>query len=479
MSRNNFDDKSKYVRMERQTLDEVSRFLMALGQQFTTVNNAEGAFDCYKYALDLNPKLHAAVFNLGVLYNLKHDFQSSYRMFKEASRMNPDHLASRVAVAEIARRLNKFDESLQILNQAMLEFPEESFVLEEAAVLDYDLGKLDESLKLTEKIILKNPGNTKAILNRALLNMSMGDWSGGWSDYELCLSYGEKKNMGSLKIADAWKGEPLHGKRLAVVSDQGFGDAIQFSRYFPDIKKMGEFDQIIFVVQSDLKDIVSRFPGVDLVVGRGEDVQIEYDAFSSLVGVMRILNITPENCWRQPHVKTLPVLDDIWKARITSEWDGHSVKVGLVWAGDPKHGNDHARSIPLGKLLQFESIPNLQIFSFQVGQNSVSELEKITFTGSSTIIDLGSQFRSFDDTASALKQMDFLISVDTSVLHLAGCMGIEAWGLIPNPSEWRWLLTGDKALWYDNVKLYRETVPRDWDPILEIVGLDLRERCSI
>ena len=472
------DEKSRFVRLERTMVEEISQFLFCLGNQFVTVKNAEGAFDCFKYSLDLNPKHQPSCYNLGALYNITGNMDGAYRMFKESVRMKPDDLVARVALGEVARKLCKLDESRKILEAVYKEDPENYMVMSAMAILHYDSGHLAEAMEWNERALEKRPGDLHMTLNRALINMTFGDWPKWWSSYEFCLSYQKNERMRGLKMSDAWSGQELPGKSLLVISDQGSGDAIQFSRYLREAKELGKFGKVIYLVQPDLIDLLARVDGVDEVVGFGERMKLDFDAFSSLLGVMRVLQISPENCWRPPHVKTDPKLDDLWKHRIGKLWDGESRRVGIVWAGDPKHGNDHARSLPL---VQFAKIlsgtpavpPTLQVqlFSFQVGKAA----EQLAQYPDGTVVDLGQDFRSFDDTASALRQMDLLISCDTAVAHLSGCMGVPAWVLVPNPGEWRWLTDVGTTNWYKNFKIYRQSVPKHWDSVMEAVLRDLHE----
>jgi ADP-heptose:LPS heptosyltransferase len=191
---------------------------------------------------------------------------------------------------------------------------------------------------------------------------------------------------------------------------------------------------------------------------------------------MRVLRISPKNCYRSPHVVTDPKLDKLWRARIASEWDGHSKKIGIVWAGDPKHGNDRARSIPIDKFMEIvrANLARAQFFSFQAVPG-LKQLFGLSQLDQSFVVDLGSDFRNFDDTASALRQMDLLISCDTSVPHLAGCMGIPTWIMIPNPPEWRWLTHGKTTSWYESVRLFRQSAPLDWNPVISAVASELRD----
>ncbi len=462
-------EKSKFVRLERENVREISNFLFALGNKFVDVKNMAGAFDAFKYSLDLDQFNQPAAYNIGCLYMLNQNLEGAYKMFAAASRMQPSDLSAKIALAEAARKLGKTDESLKLLTEVQKVDPENYSMMSAMAILHYDQGRLAEALAWNERAMEKKPGDVSMRLNKALVNMAYGRWRENWSDYEFCLSYNKNERMRHLRMSDAWAGQEMPGKTLIVVSDQGSGDAIQMSRYLIDAKNLGKFGKLVFLIQPDLKDLLGRVQGVDEVVGFGERDKVDYDAFASLLGVMRVLQVSPENCRRPPHVVTDPRLDEVWAERIGRLWDGQSKKIALVWAGDPAHGADHLRSIPLPVLAPLMNCADVQFFSFQVGRQ-VRELADPKFSG---VVDLGSDFRNYDDTASALKQMDLLISCDTSVAHLGGCLGVPTWWLIQRPPEWRHLLVGNESPWYSDTRLFRQREPRLWTEVAEVVATEL------
>jgi tetratricopeptide (TPR) repeat protein len=476
--RSNAENKN-FVKVDKALAEEMSQFLFALGIQFTNIKNADGAFNCFKYSVDMDPKNQPAVYNLGTLYHVTGNTSGAHRLYKEASRMKPSDIIARIAWAEMSRKLGLMDEAKGVLEAAYKLDPENYAVLSAIAILCYDCGQLAEAMEWNDRALEKRPSDIHMILNRTLINMTYGRWSDHWHEYEFCLSYNKNERMRGLSMASAWAGQEMEGQTIIVVSDQGAGDAIQFSRYLSEVKSRGKFSKLLYLVQPELKDLMIRVDGVDEVIGFGERLKVDYDTYSSLLGVMRVLKISPDDCNRPPHIVTWPELDRVWEAKINAKWDGQSKKVGIVWAGDPKHGNDHARSIPLTQFLKFlygfgdfEAIQNVQLFSFQVGP-ALKQLTAAPVDDSWEIVELGLDFRTFDDTASALKQMDLLITCDTSMAHLAGCMGIPCWVLVPNPPEWRWMTGPGTTPWYDGVKLYRQTTPRDWDSVFNAVLRDL------
>lgn len=450
--------------------DEVSAFLFTLGNQFTKLNNAEAAFDCFKYSVDLRPTHWPSVYNLATLYGMMGDRESAFRMFRECSRMDPTHLPTKVAMAEVARKLGKVDVAQQCLDEVFAVDPNCYPAISAQSILHYDLGHLSQAAEWNKRAMESDPNDLHLMLNQCLINMTYGRWPEWWGVYEYTLSYGKHNGrMKHLNRSESWQGDVKDGKTLLVVSDQGAGDAIQFGRFLGQAKELGKFEKLIYLVQPDVKQIAAALPGVDEAVGFGEREKIGRDEFTSLLGVMRALRVSPRTCARDFLIKPDPELVEIWRVRLDQVCASGKLRVALCWGGDPAHGNDQCRSIALAKFLPLTQVDGVQLLSFQVSKPAEQLNVLLNMEPPIDIPEMGSMFRDYSDTAAALANVDLLISVDTSILHLAGSMGVRAFGLIPNPPEWRWGLDGVDTRWYQSVELFRQTDPKVWEPVIAAV----------
>lgn len=460
--------------------DEASAFLFTLGNQFTKVGNAEAAFDCYKYSVDLRPNHWPSVYNLAVLYGMMGDRESALRMFMECSRMDPTHLPTKVSMAEVARKLNRIEQAQEVLSEVLKIQPNNLEASSAQSILYYDQGRLAEAMEWNQRAIDANPKDLHLILNQALINMTYGRWPEWFSVYEYTLSYGKHNGrMKHLKKEDSWQGDLKEGKTLLVVSDQGSGDAIQFGRFLQEAKEKGKFAKLIYLVQPDVQSIAATFPGVDEAVGLGEKERIGRDEFTSLLGIMRTLRVSPQTCSRDFLIKADPDLTAVWKARLDQVCAQGKLRVALCWGGDPQHGNDSNRSINLSKLLPLAQVDGVQLISFQVSKpaeqlNILSEMDPPI-----DIPEMGTLFRNYSDTAAALANVDLLVTVDTSILHLAGSMGVKTFAMIPIPPEWRWGLQGVDTPWYDSVELFRQTNAKDWNPVVRAIRERLEAMANV
>jgi len=477
---------------------EVSNFLFAVGEQFLKAKNAEAAFDCFKYALDLNPRCQPAVHNIAVLYKLQGNHTGANRMFGEAYRMTPLNLNSQIAYAESLRSLGLFSLARDILDIAVSQEPENPIVLSAEALYHYNTGDLETAIEYNDKILKIYPEDKIARLNKALMGMTTGRWSDHWEEYERWLTYSGNDKMRGLTRQQAWNGESLEGKTLLIISDQGSGDAIQFGRFIEDVRAKANPSKVIFFCQPGLVRLLERYPGVDQAIGFGEVEKIDYDAFTSLLGIMRVLGVDRKTCGKAPLDGWSSARDvEVARAKMQNSATGNlseSLVVGLVWAGDPRHGNDAARSIPIDKFASIfdqarrrrkTRVP-IQLVSFQQGQKAAEDLAKMREQfGDDIVVDYGKVARDFLDTAHALLSVDILVTVDTSVAHLSGTLGCaETLTLLPNPAEWRWGLEPKwRSPWYPNesreewqqFSLLRQIMPRSWESVISNVVAILDE----
>jgi tetratricopeptide (TPR) repeat protein len=466
------------LRINKDLATEISAFLFNLGNQFVRIKNASAAFDCFKYAVDMRPDYQPAVFNLATLYNITGDRDSALRMFREACRMDPKDLQAKVAMAEVCRKLGLFAECERLLCEVLARDPEHPAATSAMAIFMYDQCRLAEASRWNDEARRLNPRDTSLVLNTALLSMVYGKWEEWWGVYEQMLSYqSHNAKMRGLKVQDSWQGQPCPGQSLLVISDQGAGDAIQFGRFLVRAKEQGQFDKVTYVVPPDLVTFISRFEGIDEVVGFGEKDHLKRDQFSSLLGIMRAIRLSTAEA-KLPPIKL--ERSDVWRERVARESccsatehipeiSKKFIKVALVWAGDPAHGNDHNRSMPLAAMAPLLDVPGFEFFSFQVGK-AADQCVPLS------IPEVGSQFASYDDTAKALLEVDLLISVDTSVAHLAGVIGKKTFLLVPSTPEWRHLLDKNDSVWYDSIEIFRQHTPGDWATPVQAAKKALLER---
>jgi tetratricopeptide (TPR) repeat protein len=329
-------------------------------------------------------------------------------------------------------------------------------------------GNQGEFINVSEQIInlkFSDPGSLA--WERCYMELLAGDFHKGLELYEIRLKLPSFNGNKGLSSAPRWDGRPYQGKRLLIHAEQGFGDSIMMARYFEQIKALG--GELHVFVLPGIGDISSTYKGPDYIFDDPEDkMMTAFDIQLPMMSIPLVLNTTLETIPSHiPYIcvpQNVPNREQI-DARIATAV--HSKKIGLTWSGRPSHKRDSERSIPIELLRPLEEVQGVSWFCLQ------RELpEAIPVQGA---IPLGDLLVAFSDTAYALSRLDQLITVDTSVAHLAGALGVPVWNLITFMPDWRWLLWRSDSPWYSNMKLYRQPTPGDWPAVIEQVVSGLRE----
>jgi len=219
--------------------------------------------------------------------------------------------------------------------------------------------------------------------------------------------------------------------------------------------------RVLFAPPPALNELSAHVRGIDEIVA---DRAVRFDYYIHLMSLPRVLGTTLATIPRNiPYITVDPVRAQRWKERLNSV-DG--LKVGLVWAGNPLHLKDHQRSIPFEMLKELWTVQGVRFYSLQKGPAS-SDVAK--WLDQQPIEDLSADLHDFVDTVAAMTQLDLVISVDTSVAHLAGAVGIATWLLLPRPADWRWLETGSDTPWYPSIRLFRQQARGDWAGVASAV----------
>jgi ADP-heptose:LPS heptosyltransferase len=251
-----------------------------------------------------------------------------------------------------------------------------------------------------------------------------------------------------------WDGtQDLAGKTILVLSEQGYGDTLQFCRFIPLLKDLGA--TVHFVVLKPLIELMQQVPGVDQLFDE-TDILPQYDFTCELMSLPHVLNVTLENLpANTPYIVAPEKNLSVWRSKIDTQ---KTCRVGIVWGGNPSHTNNHLRSIPMSAIrVLFE-----QNAEFIVLQKEATEEERAIIQQYPNVQFLGDQIDGFGDTAALVELVDLVITVDTSVAHLAGAMGKNTWVLVSHHPDWRWLLQRADSPWYPSVRLFRQQYGDAW-----------------
>jgi tetratricopeptide (TPR) repeat protein len=262
-------------------------------------------------------------------------------------------------------------------------------------------------------------------------------------------------------------GDPV-GMRLLLVHNQGLGDLIQMARYFPLLRE--RVQSLIVECPDTLRALIERIPGVDMVVERGDPVITgQYDAYARVMSLPRLfgteLGTIPSAV---PYLSTDPDRRAAWRTRMGA---GDGLRVGIAWSGNPLNWRDRERSMSLDTFAPLAPIPGIRWFSLQNGEHADDEAPD-----GMNLLRLGADFTTLDDAAAAIEELDLIISVDSSLCHLAGALAKPVWTLVQRRPDWRWQRTGDTTPWYPTMRLFRQQALGDWDSVIAQVFSELQTR---
>jgi tetratricopeptide (TPR) repeat protein len=311
------------------------------------------------------------------------------------------------------------------------------------------------------------PDWDEAWLDEAGLLLRRGDYAGGWR------AYGKRAGQRMLEsLPSCWSGEEsLSGKTILLVAEQGLGDTIQFARYAPQVAALAQ--RVILEVQPPLRplfDEVARDWGVE-IVARG-DARPDGDHQCLLLSLPRIFRTTPDTIPEPSGYLRAPVVRRaLWRERLAARSARGRLRVGLAPAGNPQFKSDALRSIPLAA---FEACFDLPGVDWVIPQPEIRDADREVLERHKGIISFDAELEDFADTAALLEQLDLVISVDTSIAHLAGALARPVWILLPHLPDWRWMHDRADTPWYSSARLFRQAVAHDWCGVIENVGDQLQ-----
>lgn len=333
------------------------------------------------------------------------------------------------------------------------------------------LGRLKEALASYDRAIALRPDYAGALMSRGMLNLLFGRFAEGWADYEWRLRHTDEPTKRPTIGAPEWRGEALAGRRLIVLSEQGFGDIIQFSRYLPLVRARA--GDVVFVVAEKLARLL-RSVTQGLQVLHQPPALRPTDLQSALLSLPLRFGIDGATIPAAlPYLQPEPELVAHWKGRLGDD----GLKIGIAWQASPGAETAGERSVPLAQFAPLARLPGVRLISLQkhLGLDQMAMLPKdvrIEMPGE----DFDEGPDAFIDTAAVMANLDLIVTADTVIAHLAGALARPTWVALPHVPDWRWLLDRDDSPWYPTVRLFRQKRANDWDGVFAEIATVLRAR---
>ncbi|WP_322055337.1 tetratricopeptide repeat protein [Paraburkholderia bannensis] len=428
-----------------------------LGSVLAKLGRYEEALACYREALELAGDDAALHFNMANALRALGDDAAAIAHYRRCVDLAPGYAAAWVNLGTALGQSGDYREAERCYREAVALEPNAANLVCLGASLGAQ-GRNDEEAPYYEQALALDPEHADARQNLVWLKLKRGEYREGWAEYARRWRACDYAPFDIEGIAE-WRGEPLEGKRVLLVHEQGYGDQIQFVRYVTEIAARGA--SVDVCITQPLQLLAQSVPGVHRAWTGKPAGDYDYWIYAmSAPSVCRTeLDTIPATV---PYLFARDVEIVAWKARVekvASKAAGRR-RIGLVWAGNPGFYNDRNRSVALAAFAPLFALDKLDWFSLQKGDAARAQLAALE--SGATLHDFTDELRDFGDTAALIMNLDIVIAVDTSVAHLAGALGKPVWVLVPANGEWRWLEKRADSPWYPTARLFRQEEVGDW-----------------
>lgn len=428
-----------------------------LGAVFHAQGQLSEAIAHYQTALRLQPNHADALVNLGISLQQQGRVEAAIGRYQKALRYQPNLPAAHSNLGHAFRQQGQYDSAIAHYQTALQLEPHNPIVYQQLGELWVEMGQIPAAIACFEQGLALDPRHVTLQGSRIRALLLSGDLRAGFAVYDPWRLGLSPPRLNSLPD---WDGSDLSDRRilLYVESGAGFGDLIQFSRYAALIAQQA--NQTVLECPEPLYRLFQPMAGVQCVpIGQPMP---EVDCQVSLLSL-------PQRCGTELSTIPASVPYLVPPATLGPSLPSGDRKVGLVWGGNPNHRHDSVRSCPFSLMQRLLTVPNWTFYSLQKGPHQAE------LTSELPIHDLSSLLQDFADTAQVMQQLDLVITVDTSVAHLAGALGKPVWVLLARNPDWRWLLDRENSPWYPTARLFRQQPGQGWAEVCDRVRLALQQ----
>jgi tetratricopeptide (TPR) repeat protein len=430
--------------------------LHLLGVTCFQAGQAEAGVTLVRRAIALNPNAAGPHANLGLALHDLGRTEEAVDSFRRAAELLPNHAGARYNLGAVLKELRRLDHAVAEFDAAIALSPRHVSAVYSRGVALAELGRADEALAAFDQAIALKPDYTEAIYARALSRLQVGDFDRGLRDYEVRKRL--TPPLGHRPYAEPeWLGDgDITGKTLLLHHEQGFGDTLLFGRYARLAEARGA--EVVLSVQTPLKRLMASLSPTIRVIGEGERPD-RFDLHAPLMSLPLAFGTTVETIpSTSRYLASDQPLGARWAGRLPAT---RRRRIGLVWASNRENLQLTQRSVGLEAML-----PLLAADADWISlQKDPAPGETAAFEAAGGV-HLGDQLEDFADTAALLDLMDLVITVDTSVAHLAGALGRPVYILLAFNPDWRWFTGRADSPWYPSARLFRQPAPGDWATVI-------------
>jgi hypothetical protein len=409
---------------------------------------------------------HVGALNLmGIALGQQGDLSGGCAFVEQAIALAGEHPVYLRNLCELRRQNDEAPVAVRAGRRAIAAAPADRIARLNLAMAEQDALELDAAEANTRAVLATEPGNGSAHFLLAQLALLRGQFEEGWREYTWRWRIpGAEQPKPAGEVAE-WDGAVLDGT-LMLMGDQGFGDMIQFARFIP--WAAARCATLAICAPRELRGLLQRMaPDARFVADPAQAGELAaHAALSSLPGLAGANLATIPSA--DGYLTADPERVRRWSARLDQLAPPPNRRIGLVWAGRREHRGDRQRSMSLASFAPLLALPGITFVSVQKGE-AVGQIAG--YFGPAPLVNLGPELEDFDATAAVLTCLDGLVTVDTSVAHLAGALGLPADVLLPFRPDWRWLLNRTDTPWYHRLRLWRDPAPQSRaDTVARVAG---------
>jgi tetratricopeptide (TPR) repeat protein len=432
--------------------------------------NLDAALLSYDRALELNPNSAETHNNRGNVLQDLNRLDEAILSYERALEIRPRHAEAYNNRGNTLRKLKRLRDALESYDNAVALHPDYAVALGNRGAVLHELGRVDDALASYNQALAIEPEFAEVLFHKSFALLSSGKYLEGWSLYESRFKQSEFQNAYYNSAQPRWLGDDIADKTLLVCSEQGFGDVVQFCRYLPQIQALGA--RLIVEVPERLVELVSTLDCPMSVFARGTPLP-KFDAHCSMMSLPYLFKTTletvPETC---PYLFGEPGKVRAWREKLGTQ---EKLRVGLAWSGGLANKDDASRSMQLESLLPVLEAPGIEWHSLQ---KEYRQPDLDILARHSGIQQHQDEFHQFSDTAALIECMDLVITVDTSVAHVAAAMGKTVWILLSFSPDFRWMFDRTDTPWYPTAKLYRQDTHGNWKGVIARITQDVAKLAS-
>jgi tetratricopeptide (TPR) repeat protein len=442
--------------------------VLRIANEYERAGRLDDAQTLLQHTLAAAPNQGDALHLAGIVAFRQGDVARSLELMQGSLRHGVDTPLYLRNICEVYRALGRLDEALEAARRATDLAPADPLCLHNQAVIHYHRLELQAALDCAGRALRLDPSLPGAHFVRAEALLLRGEWAEGWEEYEWRFRIPSAAPLMPATTRPQWDGAPLPDSTLLLIADQGFGDVIQFARYLPWAGQI--CSDIAIACGTEVRSLLRQIAPTARQVLHWDDAP-DYAAFCPLSGLPRLAGTRIDNVPAPiPYLRADPARVAQWAERLNGLVPHGLRRVGVIWAGRPTHNNDRNRSARLADIRPLAEVAGIALLALQKGPKSE---QAGAWYGRAPLINIAAEIKDYDDTMAILDNLDLLVTVDTSVAHLAGAMDRPVWIMLAHAPDWRWLLQRTDTPWYPSARLFRQNRARRWDEVVQAIAAEL------